>query len=189
MLKKNLIYVMLCICAVFLFSGCGLNDKAQNEATTTPVPTISLNTEAPENSNGDVGVSTIAPLENMEVTIYTLNPDSLEKEAVTVLVTVEDELTPELIIEQVVDAMEDEGFYLGINDIIIENDSVRIDFKSDAAPVIDVGASVEGSIIDILAQSILDNLPQYKKIYISIEGGPYHSGHLEFELDDVYLGR
>ena len=77
----------------------------------------------------------------------------------------------------------------GINNIIPENNSVRIDFKSDAAPVIDVGASVEGSIIDILAQSILDNLPQYKKIYISIEGGPYHSGHLEFELDEVYLGR
>ena len=75
------------------------------------------------------------------------------------------------------------------DDIIIEGESVRIDFKSDAAPVIDVGASVEGSIIDILAQSILDNLSQYKKIYISIEGGPYHSGHLEFELDDVYLGR
>ena len=72
-----------------------------------------------------------------------------------------------------------EGFYLGINDIIINDTSVRIDFKSDAAPVIDVGASVEGSIIDILAQSILDNLPQYKSIYISIEGGPYHSGHLE----------
>ena len=67
--------------------------------------------------------------------------------------------------------------------------SVRIDFKSDAAPVIDVGASVEGSIIDILAQSILDNLSQYKKIYISIEGGPYYTGHIEFELDEVYLGR
>ena len=113
----------------------------------------------------------------------------MEKEAVSVLVTVEDELTPELIAEQVVDAMEDEGFYIGINEIIIDGESVRIDFKSDAAPVIDVGASVEGSIIDILAQSILDNMHQYKKIYISIEGGPYHSGHLEFELDDVYLGR
>jgi hypothetical protein len=108
---------------------------------------------------------------------------------VTVLVTGNEELTPEFIVEQVIDAMEDEGFYIGINDIIVEGESVRIDFKSDAAPVIDVGASVEGSIIDILAQSILDNLSQYKKIYISIEGGPYYTGHIEFELDEVYLGR
>ena len=191
MRMKNLIYAMLCICVAFVISGCGKNEKGKEQPTVTPTPTYTSNpTNGPDNIPTETpDVLTIAPPENMEVTIYTLNPDSLEKEAVTVLVTVEDELTPELIVEQVIYAMEDEGFYLGINDIIIDNDSVRIDFKSDAVPVIDVGASVEGSIIDILAQSILDNLPQYKKIYISIEGGPYHTGHLEFELDDVYLGR
>ncbi len=187
MQKKNFIYTMLCICAAFAFSGCG---KVNKTPVVTPVPTVPATTVTAGPSIGEVTIApTIVPLENLEITIYTLNPDSLEKEAVSVLVTVEDELTPELIVEQVVDAMEDEGFYVGINDIIIDGESVRIDFKSDAVPVIDVGASVEGSIIDILAQSILDNLPQYKKIYISIEGGPYHSGHLEFELDDVYLGR
>ena len=186
---------MLCLCVAFLISGCGKAKNNQNVPTVTPtlVPTDSyaekLNGSNTMNPTVTPDVQNIAPPEHIEVTIYTLNPDSLEKEAVTVLLTVEDELTPELIVEQVVDAMEDEGFYLGINDILIEGDSVRLDFKSDAAPVIDVGASVEGSIIDVLAQSILDNLPQYKKIYISIEGGPYHSGHLEFELDDVYLGR
>lgn len=187
---KNLIYAMLCICVAFVISGCGKNNKTNPTVTPEPTRAVITSTAGPTNAVGNTTEEpTIAPLENMEVTIYTLNPDSLEKEAITVLVTVEDELTPELIVEQVMDAMEDEGFYIGINDIIIEGDSVRIDFKSDAAPVIDVGASVEGSIIDILAQSILDNLPQYKKIYISIEGGPYHSGHIEFELDDVYLGR
>jgi len=188
---KNVIYVMLCICVAFLVSGCG------NKVTQNPVPTelpqptkpvITLPAIITEGANQN-DVPTIAPLENLEITIYTLNSDTLEKEAVSVLVTVEDEFTPELIVEQVVDAMEDEGFYIGINDIIIDGETVRLDFKSNAAPVIDVGASVEGSIIDILAQSILDNMPQYKKIYISIEGGPYHSGHLEYELDDVYLGR
>ena len=193
MRKKNFIYAMLCICVAFIVSGCGREDKGSDVTKTTPAPTYAESTNSPVNPDVQPTAVpdelTIAPLENMEITIYTLNPDSLEKEAVTVLVTVEDELTPELIVEQVVDAMEDEGFYLGINNIIMNGDSVRIDFKSDAVPVIDVGASVEGSIIDILAQSILDNLPQYKKIYISIEGGPYHSGHLEYELDDVYLGR
>lgn len=183
---KNFIYVMLCICVAFLVSGCGKDNDVTIVPTEFPLPTKQVVTLDSTKAELD---STIAPPENMEITIYTLNPDSLEKEAVTVLVTVEDVLTPELIVEQVVEAMEEEGFYLGINDIFIDGNSVRIDFKSDAAPVIDVGASVEGSIIDILAQSILDNLPQYNKIYISIEGGPYHSGHIEFELDEVYLGR
>ncbi len=187
MRKKNFIYVMLCLCVVFLFSGCTKESEHKNKITETPGPTLPMSqggiSEIPDDK------PTIAPLENREVTIYTLNSDSLEKEAVTVLITGEEELTPEEIVEQVTDAMEEEGFYLGINDIIIDNESVRIDFKSDAAPVVSVGASVEGTILDILAQSVLDNLPQYKKIYISIEGGPYQSGHLEFELDDVYLGR
>ncbi len=190
MQKKNFIYVMLCICVAILISGCGNQNK--ETPTVTPEPTSVQVTNNPGNSDITLGTEdepTIAPLENMEVTIYTLNTDTLEKVAVSVLVTVEDELTPEVIVEQVVDAMEDEGFYLGINDIIPEDDSVRIDFKSDAAPVTDVGASVEGAILDILGQSILDNLPQYKKIYVSIEGGPYKTGHLEFELDDVYIGR
>lgn len=190
MQKKNIIYAMLCICVAFVISGCGKEEGQKKEAV-TPVPTTPAVTATvtPGGSLNVTGNSDIVPLENLEVIIYTLNPDTLEKEAVTALITVEDELTPELIVEQVVDAMEDEGFYLGINGIFIEGESVRIDYKADAAPVIDVGASVEGAILDILAQSILDNLPQYKKIYISIEGGPYHSGHLEFELDDVYLGR
>lgn len=187
MRKKNFIYVMLCLCVAFWFSGCGKESEHKNDITETPGVTSGI----VQNVISEVPTDkpTIVPLENLEVTIYTLNSDSLEKEAVTVLITGEDELTPEGILEQVVDAMEEEGFYLGINDIIIDNESVRIDFKSDAAPVVNVGAAVEGTILDILAQSVLDNLPQYKKIYISIEGGPYQSGHLEFELDDVYLGR
>ena len=192
MQKKNLIYVMLCLLVAFVVSGCGKNPTTTpvpTEAPASPKPLVTLSGNLAENNGEQTKTPTIAPLENLEITIYTLNSDTLEKEAVSVLVTVEDELTPELIAEQVVDAMEDEGFYIGINEIIPDGDSVRIDFKSDAAPVIDVGASVEGSIIDILAQSILDNLSQYKKIYISIEGEPYHSGHLEFELDEVYLGR
>ena len=190
MLKKNMIYAVLCLCVVFVLSGCGKDEKDDKPVDITSAPVYVGNGGDSVTITPEATVKpSVVPLESMEVTIYTLNTDSLEKEAVPVLVTIEDQLTPELIIEQVVDAMEGEGFYIGINDIIKEQDSVRIDFRSDAVPVIDVGASVEGSIIDILAQSVLDNLPQYKKIFISIEGGPYHSGHLEFELDDVYLGR
>lgn len=185
MQKKNFIYAMLCVCVAVLLSGCGTKQPDTVPTTATPIPGILQ--LAPENT--DIEEPTIAPLENMEVTIYTLNEDSLEKEAITVLVTLESELTAELIVEQVVDAMEDGGFYIGINDIITEGDTVIVDFRSDAAPVLNVGASVEGAILDIIGQSILDNLPNCKKIMYRIEGGAYQTGHLEFELDDVYIGR
>ena len=188
MRMKNFIYVMLCICVAFVVSGCG-RENSKSNIDASPVPTVPVSVGLSQIPVNKTEEPTIVPLENMEIIIYTLNSDSLEKEAVSVLVTLEDALTPELILEQVVEAMEDEGFYIGINGLRILDDSVTIDFQSDAVPVIDVGASVEGSILDILAQSILDNLPQYKKIYLSIEGQPYKTGHLEFELDDVYLGR
>lgn len=186
MQKKNFIYAILCIGVAFLISGCGTkNNKEQGTQTPAPMDsTVISSTLVPDQAE-----LTVVPLETMEITIYSLNPDSMEKEAVTALVTVESELTPELIVEQVVAAMEDEGFFIGINDIIIQGDSVTIDYKADAAPVCEVGASVEGTILDIIGQSILDNLPQYKKIYVSIEGNAYKTGHLEFELDEVYIGR
>ena len=184
MRKKNFIYTALCICVAVLLSGCGTPGTG-TEVVSSPTPTMIAM------SNPVVGTKepTVAPVESLEITIYTLNTENLEKEAVSVLVEVESELTPELIVEQVADAMEDEGFLIGVNEIIADGDSVIVDFRSDAAPVCDVGASVEGAILDIIGQSILDNLPQYKSIIYRIEGGAYQTGHLEFEYDEVYIGR
>lgn len=185
MQKKNFIYAALCVCVAVLLSGCGSPGTKVEEPTITPTPTAVVMS----NVSGDTKEPTVAPLESLEITIYTLNPENLEKEAVAVLVEVESELTPELIVEQVVDAMEEEGFFIGIREIIMDGDSVIVDFSSDAAPVCDVGASVEGAILDIIGQSILDNLTQCKKIIYRIEGGAYQTGHLEFEYDEVYIGR
>ena len=77
---KNIIYAMLCICVAFVISGCGKNTNdtltptGSPEVTATVVPTV-----IPSQSEQ----ITIAPPENFEITIYTLSPDSLEKEAVT----------------------------------------------------------------------------------------------------------
>ncbi len=183
--KKNVMYVMLCLCVAVLVSGCNWENEQNEKPDVTLTPTISNSVSvAPITKK-----PTIAPPENIEVTIYTLNPDSLEKEAVTVLIMVESELNAELIIEHVVAAMEDSGFYIGINEIFTEEDTIIVDFKADSAPVCGVGASVEGAILDIIGQSILDNLSNCKKIIYRIEGEAYKTGHLEFEFDEVYIGR
>lgn len=183
MQKKNIMYVMLCLCVAVLVSGCSL-EREQDEVEVTVTPSISKSlSQTPSKEK-----PTIAPPANMEVTIYTLDSDSLEKEAVTVLM-LESELNAEVIVEHVVAAMEDSGFYIGINEIFTQEDAVIVDFAEDAAPVCGVGASVEGSILDIIGQSILDNLLDCKKIIYRIEGKAYQTGHLEFEFDEVYIGR
>ncbi len=191
MQKKNFIYAVLCICVAFLVSGCGKKENNPPQNTVTPTVTVSASVGigATEATPAPDEIPTVAPPENKEITIYVIDSEIIEKEAVTVLVDAQTELTPEFIVEQVVTAMEDIGFIIGINDIIIEGDSVRIDYRNDTAPVCAVGSTAEGLILDIIGQSILDNLPQYKKIYVSVMGEKYSSGHFEFELDEVYIGR
>jgi len=174
---KNVVYIMLCICVAVIMSGC--NNEGKKNPTPTPTPTIMQ-------QNPNHTEVTIAPPENMEITIYTIDPDSCENVAVSVLMS---EITPELIVDEVVSAMQDGGFLVEVNQVIPDKDIVIVDFKSDAPPVIDVGASVEGTILDAIGKSILDNLPEYSKIIYRIEGKAYVTGHFELGIDEVYIGR
>lgn len=173
---KNLIYVMLCICVAMIMSGCRNNQHGNLTPTPTVMPT-------PTRVEGDV---TILPPEYREVTIYSISPNSLEKMAVTVLMI---EVTPESIVEEVVSAMKDEAFFIGINEVIPQKDTVIVDFKANTPPVVDVGASVEGTILDAIGQSILDNLPEYSGVIFRIEGKAYETGHFEMGIDEVYIRR
>ena len=92
-------------------------------------------------------------------------------------------------IEEVVSAMKDEAFFIGVNDVFLQGDMVVVDFRADAAPVIDVGSSVEGTILDAIGQSILDNLSECSGVIFRIEGGPYETGHFEMGIDEVYIRR
>lgn len=177
---KNLIYIMLCICAASLVSGCGRQENIDPALT----PTSEV-TPTPLNEDNPTG-RPIAPPQNKEVMIYSINADTLEKTAVTVLMS---EVTAELIVEEVVSAMRDAAFFVGINEVIPKEDTVIVDFRSDAPPVTDVGASIEGSILDAIAQSIIDNLPQYSKVIYHIEGKAYATGHFEMKQDEVYMER
>ena len=176
---KNVIYIMLCLCVAVIMSGC--NSSGKNNPT--PTPTTTPVAKDPNNGTQDV---TIAPPENMEITIYSIDSDSCEKVAVSVLMS---EVTPEYIVDEVVSAMQDEGFLVEVDAVIPERDTVIVSFKADAPPVTDVGASVEGTILDAIGQSILDNMSVYSKIIYRIEGGAYVTGHFELGIDEVYIGR
>lgn len=167
---KNLLYIALCICIASVMSAC----SGPSEGKTPGEPTPGITS------------GTTLPLQYEEVTIYSIDSVSLEKVAITVLMN---EVTPELIVEQVVSAMKDDAFYVEVNDVILKDDAVIVDFKADAPPVVGVGAGVEGAILDAIGQSILDNLSEYSKIIYRIEGGAYETGHFELGIDEVYIGR
>lgn len=186
-LKKG-IYFFLTIITACVLSGC---NKTGNGTTGTVTPsTITKGQDASTVTPGvGSGELTVSPKETTEIIIYSLNSDTLTKEAVSVLIPADSDVTPQLILDQVTDAMEDEAFYLGVDEITTEDKSIIVSFSKDAPPVCNVGAGVEAEILDAIGQSLLENLPDYSKIIYRIEGEAYETGHIALGVNEAYISR
>ena len=183
MKRKHCMYFIWTAVLICVLVSC--RNKENPSATPTPATPTAMASLSP--SQG--AEPSLVPRETKEIVIYTINPDTIKKEAVTALVYVESELTPELIMEQVIAAMEDDRFYIEIDSITTEGKNIIVSFCAESTPVFNVGASVEGVILDAIGQSLLDNLPDYSGIIYRVEGGAYNSGHLEIGIDEVFISR
>lgn len=129
-----------------------------------------------------------APVASIEIPIYTINQNTQEVESVVALIPENSELTPELIVDLVVDSFADRLITVGIDKVTTEGDTVIVSFLSDQAPLINVGSGVETTILDAIAQSLVDNLKEeYPKVIFRAEGKKYSSGHYLFGLNEIYL--
>ncbi len=129
----------------------------------------------------------IRPTENTELTIYTVNVSTGGPENVTALVPADAEITPQLIVEKVVEAMADRSLDVGIENVTTQGDTVIVSFYKDKAPLSEMGSGYEESILDAIAQSLVDNLEDYNKIIYRAEGEAYTSGHIALGLNEIYL--
>lgn len=146
-------------------------------STATPVPTI------PDLTH------TVAPIQTTELPIYSINSDLTEVEAVTALVPAESVIDENMVAEAVVDALADNAIFVKVNKVVKKDAVVIVDFDGTTPPVIQVGASIEGLILDAFGQSILDNVDGCKGVGFSVNDGPYVSGHFEFKAEEVYMRR
>lgn len=144
------------------------NDEDDDKAVETPTPT------------------TIQPIENKELLIYVVN-SSIELDPVTALVPANEVITPELIVDTVVESMADQSLIIGVESVTTKDDAVIISFYSDKPPLTNVGSGLENAILDAIAQSLTENLESYSKVIYRVEGGPYVSGHIELGIDEVYF--
>lgn len=166
------------LCMVY-FSGCsGPNNLEHNmEPIPTTDPIITQIPATPE-----------IQINEKELSIYSISAETAEKISVIAMVPSDTEITPELIVDKVVESMEDESFTIGIDSVTTSDDMVIVSFTGDQPPVRNVGSSVEGGILDAIAQSLLDNLSDtYHKVVFRVMDGPYASGHYEFDINHVYM--
>lgn len=172
------------ILVLCMLSGCGKSPK-EDVQQSTPTPELTI-TMTPKPTDMTL---TVAPSGTKELPIYTISGDLTELTAVTALLTEGEEITEQVVAECVVDALADNAIYVTVNEVRWKNDVVVVDFSADSPPVSQVGASIEGLILDAFGQSILDNVSGCNAVSFSVDGGDYTSGHFEFSEDDIYLRR
>jgi hypothetical protein len=206
--KKIILIIMLM--GVFLLTGCDKfhfgtfnasdGEKSNREITLTPEdslddPITDTETDATIKSDKVEGTtenatptpSTIQPIANNDLPVYNVNVDTGDIEPVTALVPKDSEITPELIVQTVIESMADHSIVVGIDSVTTLNDTVIVSFTKDQAPFSDLGAGYEAAILDAIAQSLTDNLENYNKIIYRVEGKAYVSGHIETDIDEVYF--
>lgn len=209
---KKLFMLIIMVTGLFLLAGCnifhfdffdGSEDKESSSIITlapsekAEKPAKDASKEISEKNSGDPETTpspdatptpaAIGPTENVELTIYTVNVSTGEPENVTAVIPAGTGITPELIVEKVVESMADRSLEVGIESVTTKGDTVIVSFYKDKAPLSEMGSGYEAAILDAIAQSLVDNLESYNKIIYRAEGGAYASGHIELGLDEVYL--
>lgn len=174
-----MILCMICVCGCERRQAVEKQPSPTNEVTITIQPTIEPTKE--------VAIEIQALDEQRELSIYSIDSQSAEKISITAMISSGKEITPEMIVDKVVESMVDETFMIGIDEVTTDGDAVIVSFLDDQPPVTNVSSSVEGEILDAIAQSLLDNLEDYHKVIFRVLGGPYESSHIMMDQNTVYM--
>ena len=181
------------ILVLCMLMGCGKSSKVDlPEATATPELTITVTPEFTITTQEPIDLTLppdVAPAESTELPIYTLNGDLTELTTVTALVEGDESITEQVIVEAVSETLADNAVYVKVNGVMYENDIITVDFDASTPPVSQVGASIEGLILDAFGQSLLDNIAGCTGVCFTVEGDAYSSGHLSLGIGDIYMSR
>jgi hypothetical protein len=201
---KHIGYIVVMV-AILMTTGCNnknnnndqidnpiTNNGNENEVTNTPEGDVTGKEDVTDDKSGEeekneTNNKDVEPVVTKEVNIYTMNETTLTVESAVALVPFDTELTPEIIVDMVVDSFADRLVTIGIDSVTTKEDTVIVSFLKDAAPLFNAGGGLESTILDAIAQSLVDNLPNYPKVIFRAEGEAYASGHYEFDIDEVYL--
>ncbi len=192
-MKKGVILTIIGLIWVLCLAGC----LSENEIdiptptpviTSTPTPTspnptfktpTSTPTSIPTNSSEEM------PKPKNDITIYSLNSKNFQKVAISVKVDAST-ITLFQLVEKITASLEDESFFVKAEDAHFEKTTAIVSFSKEGAPT--VGSSeYESSILDCIAQSIIDNYDSCTAVIFRIEDKAYESANFTFGIDEAYL--
>lgn len=173
------------VAAFFLLPVAGCGDEKVPPSQLTPLPAL---TSGGEDAADPTPSVTFFPQGITNVTYYTLS-EELETVEVTSPLTGDGEMTPEELVAYVTATMEDVSVTVQVDGVTAEDTSIVVDFSGESVPVRYANTRLEGAILDALAQSLLDNFPEYSGVIFRAGGQAYQSENRSFERDYIYMGR
>ena len=180
--KKMPVFSLLLFVSLF-FCGCGLSSThTQPEITPTPFQESQNIVPATPTQQVEFVLS-----EKKEIYFYTVNPESLETEAVSAVVDEEFADEPEELMILVTDSLEDAGYEIEVQSALVDGENVVVDFSADMHPASGLGKQEEKAVLDAIAQSLLDNFVEQRGVVFRIMGEAYESENFSFGLYYVYM--
>lgn len=201
---KRMILIIILI-GVFLLTGCNKiklsmfnASEKENDTVVTIVPennendTLSKKDREIKSSTSSASATptmsaNIQLAANTELPIYNVNAETEEVEPVIALINDGSDITPDLIVDTVIESLADQSIIIGKDKVTTDKDAVIISFKKDKTPYTNMGSSYEEAILDAFAYSLFDNLEDYTKVIYRIEGKAYTGGAFEYGIDEPYL--
>ncbi len=173
------------LAALFLLpmASCGRREKLPVEVTVLPTATPGMAdaaSPAPTVSFFPDGIT--------DITYYTLS-EELETVEVTSPLNGDGQMTPKELVDFVTATMDDVSVTVQVDSVTIEDTSIVVDFKGESVPVRYANTRLESAILDALAQSLLDNYPEYAGVIFRAGGQAYQSENRSFDLNYIYMGR
>ncbi|MCR5685435.1 MAG: hypothetical protein K6G81_08485 [Lachnospiraceae bacterium] len=175
--------VLLCIFLCMAVSSCTSKPK--------PDPGLQI-TESPEPTGSDTEPELTKTVQNQDKTevitlrYYVVNGNG-QLERATSLVKGGTQITPELVLDFLLDSLEDESIVLKVDGIEIKDKVCVISFDDSIYSVAASGARMENAVLDAIAQSILDNVKDVLGVSYRIKGDQYITDNNSFSVDSVYM--
>lgn len=183
--KKTGISFLLLVFCLAVLTACGNRETTESNVNVNPTETPQATEEPVKTEEPEATKKPEDNKEEKEIIIYSINDDSLESEQMKVKVS--DEITPEVIVSLVVEAFSEHSLDIGIDYVKQEDSNVIVSFLYDKAPLSQVGTDVEETILNSIADSLIDNVPNCKGVIFRAEGDAYESGHYAFGKDELYV--
>ena len=184
-MKKGIFSSIIGIFFVIGLAGC-LSQGSRNEKP-SPTPTINVSpTSAPiATPTQDTDQKEEIPVPKTDIIIYSLDSDNFEKVAIPIKMD-SGTITLFDLVKKIAGSLEDESFSVKVKDSHFEKTTAIVDFSADGAPGIS-SPNYEVSLLDCIAQSIIENYENCTAVVFRINGNAYKTTNFSFGIDEAYL--